>query len=190
MSTCDCLSVAPERLEPPLGGQSGITMCYDPSGDQGEVRIRAIVRSEEGGSAGRGVFEVVGRVARAELGGSGAVMAPAPAVPPAMEPPAAADQELQLSFEFFFDPDCKACETFIRGKVWLWQEELGARIEAERRDLSHPGIVGLYERRLEEIGAEERAYPAALFDGVLLQGYEEIRRELKGLLQRSLAGKR
>ena len=66
------------------------------------------------------------------------------------------------------------------------QLELGIRLRVERYEIDKPAIHQQYLRRLEELGVEERAYPAVIFADVVLQGDEQIHRELKEALQRHL----
>jgi len=190
LSTCDCLTVEPPQLELPGGASRSIRLRYDPFGDEGEVRMQVIVRAGKGSGMRRKMLPVFGRVLprgeaverdvrAAELASGDAGQAPKPATTAPVERPL-------FSFEYFYNPGCKGCEVFLVRQMIALQQELGIRLRVVKRHIDEPGVQEEYLRLLDALGEEERAYPAVVFDGAVLQGDEEIRREFDELLRRSL----
>ena len=180
ISTCECLTVEPNRLDLAGGGQERVALSYDPSEDEGKVEMQVIVRTGQGTAATRQMLRVFGRVLSGE--------APAESAGQPELPPAA--QRLQLSFEYFYDPGCKGCEIFLVRQMIALQQELQIRLRVTRRDIGKPEVYQLYTRKLVVLGMEERAYPAVVFADVVLQGDEEIEREFKKVLRRHLDSQR
>ena len=176
ISTCDCLTVQPSRLDLSQGAKQSVTLRYDPSEDVGEVVMQIIVRTKQGNATTRQLFRVFGRVSPIES-----------------TPETAVDRELQpvasqavLSFEYFYDPGCKGCLNFLVRMMYELQEELNIRLHVEQRDIRTPEDYNLFTRRLVELHAEERALPAVVFGDIVLQGEEEIEREFKEVLRQHL----
>lgn len=177
ISTCDCLVVEPDRLEIPGGGQERITLRYDPTEDEGEVRMRVIVQTRQGRTTARQMLEVFGRVLPGESEAQG-VERP--------EPPHAAEQP-ELSFEYYYDPGCKGCEIFLVRQMMRVQQELGIRLRVIQNDIREAEVQGSYIRLLEALGEEERAYPAVVFEGTVLQGEEEIEGGFENVLRKYMS---
>jgi hypothetical protein len=176
ISTCDCLTVEPNRLDLAGGGEERVTLRYDPSEDEGKVEMQVIVRTGQGTAATRQMFRVFGGVLPREPPAESAGQ-------PILSPTA---QRLQLSFEYFYDSGCKGCEIFLVRQMIALQQELQIRLRVTRLDIGKPEVYQLYTRKLVAFGIEERAYPAVVFADVVLQGDEEIEREFKKVLQRHL----
>jgi len=179
LSTCECLTVEPGRLELAGGGSQDVKLRYDPFEDEGEVRMQVIVRTGEGNSARRRMLPVYGRV----LGGESRVEGVGQ--PEQAEPQTAVERPL-FSFEYVYDPGCKGCEIFLVRQMIALQQEMGIRLRVVKRHIDEPGVQDSYLRLLDALGEEERAYPAVVFDGTVLQGDEEIEREFGELLRRRL----
>lgn len=175
-STCACLTIEPESVALPGRGQDSVLLRYDPSEDEGPVAMQVIVRSRRGKAASRQMLRVDGRV----LPGAGTL--------PGMQSPAPrpSAQTAQLTFEYYYDPGCQGCEIFLVHKMIALQQELGIRLRVVRYDIGKPENQDKYMRRLEELGVEEKAYPAVVFADVVLQGDQQIDREFKQALQRHL----
>lgn len=178
ISTCDCLIVEPDRLKIRGGERERVTLRYDPSEDEGEVRMRVIVQTRQGKSTARQMLDVFGLVLPGHPPAEGPER---PGLPPAAEQP-------ELSFEYFYDPGCRGCEIFLVRQMMHLQQELQIRLRAIRRDIREAEVLGTYTRLLEALGEEERAYPAVVFEGSVLQGEEEIQREFENVLRQHLSG--
>lgn len=176
VSTCDCLTVEPNRLDLAGGGQERVTLSYDPSEDDGKVEMQVIVRTGQGTAVTRQMLRVFGRVLSGE---SPAESAGQPELSPTAQRP-------QLSFEYFYDPGCKGCEILLVRQMIALQQELQIRLRVTQGDIRKPEVYQLYTRKLVVLGIEERAYPAVVFADVVLQGDEEIEREFKKVLQQYL----
>ena len=190
VSTCDCLTVEPRRLELLGGASQSIRLRYDPSGDQGEVRMQVIVQAGKGSDIGRRMLPVFGRVlAPGESEGRNARAGKLPAEDAGQVPKskAAVPEDRPLfTFEYVYDPGCKGCEVFLARRMIALQQELGIRLRVVKRHIDEPDVQEDYLHLLDALGEEERAYPAVVFDGTVLQGDEEIGRGFGELLQRSL----
>ena len=176
ISTCTCLTIEPEQVELAKGGSATVSLHYDPSEDQGEIAMQVIVHSGRGRAVKRRALRVAGRVLPGES-----------AVPIAVEPkPRASAKSPQLSFEYYYDPGCKGCELLLVRQMISLQQELGIRLRVSQYDIGNMESQQRYLRKLEELGAEEKAYPAVIFADFVLQGEEEIQRKFKTLLQNHL----
>lgn len=183
ISTCACLTIEPAALELAAGGSASVLLRYDPSEDEGDIRMQVIVRSGEGRSSGRQVLLAFGRVlpgpAAAGAGAEGAAE-PTLRAAPAQLP--------QFVFDYFYDPGCKGCEVLLVRQMVAAQQALGIRLRVQRNDISEPAMHREYLRRLRALGVEERAYPALVFGDTVLQGDEEIEGRFQQVLQAALAG--
>ncbi|MBN1838288.1 MAG: hypothetical protein JW820_20685, partial [Spirochaetales bacterium] len=160
-----------------------IRLRYDPSGDEGEVRMQVIVRAGEGREAERRMLPVYGSVIAREAPSEGA-SAEGGGRPE--RPESLASERPLFTFEYVYDPGCKGCELFLVRQMIALQQELGIRLRVEKRYIDQPGVQESHLRLLEALGEEERAYPTVVFDGTVLQGEEEVEQEFRELLLRRL----
>lgn len=185
VSTCDCLIVEPRQLELPKGARQSIMLHYDPSGDQGEVRMQVIVQVWKGRDIRRQMLPVFGHVLSPSESEGWNARANEAGQDSKTEVVTLADRPL-FTFEYVYDPGCKGCEVFLARQMIALQQELGIRLRVVKRDINEPNVQEEYLHLLDALGEEERAYPAVVFDGMVLQGEKEIEREFGKLLQRSL----
>ncbi len=172
------LTVSPHTLE--LGGDETdhITIRYDPSSIQGRVAMQTVVRARKGNSISLQYFPVTGKVLVNTSGKDDSIQSNTQLETPQEKttPP--------LFFEYFYDSGCKGCEIFIVREMITLQKKLGIRLHVSMRDIREPEIYDTYTHVLDALGVKERAYPAIVFQGTVLQGEQEIEQELEDVLRK------
>jgi cytochrome c biogenesis protein CcdA len=172
-STCDCLSVEPASRELPAGGVATFRLRYDPRDDRGAVEKYLILRTSLP-ELPKALYLVRGFVA--PPGGAAGREAPARAG----EAPAAGAWPM----DFYYAPGCRSCLRFLRRTLPALERRLGLSLEVREHNILEPQVFEDYQRILSARGEHERAYPALLVGGAVLQGEKDIRSGLEGALRR------
>jgi cytochrome c biogenesis protein CcdA len=177
--TCTCLTVFPSAASVPPGGSAAFDLSFDSKDDYGITQRGFIVASGEKGSKPL-YFELTGvvRVERAE----GA------AVGPSSRPPALPAQARSLQLQYYYTPGCRSCEQFLSVELPRLEERYGLRLDVARRDLLQGSAYEELSAFASSLGTGVSSIPALRVDGILLQGDDEIRARLPGILVTSAAG--
>ena len=193
-STCDCLSVEPPSLRLAPGGSASFRLRYDPSEQDGEVEKYLIVRSDLPGLP-KALYLVRGTVAGAKVGEEAATQAAGQAagakpdmdggVEPGRDAGAAelaSNSGSETLLDFYYAAGCRSCLRFLRDTVPRLERELGLHLRVREHDILDPEVYESYRELLRARSERERAFPALLAAGLLLQGEREIREGLKPAL--------
>ncbi len=178
ISTCGCLAVAPAMLKLPPGESGGVTLLFDPVDEKGRVEKDMIILTNQPGFA-KALFLVYGEVVEArddEKSG-------------AEESPAALAAGRVIQLQYYYSPGCKSCLRFLKHSIPEMEKKLNLKIEVTRFDILKAEVYEDFHARLADLGVEEKAFPALVIGGVLLQGDREIAAKLEGELLASAQGK-
>jgi cytochrome c biogenesis protein CcdA len=170
-STCDCLSVKPSLLRLDPGGAASFRLRYDPSGEKGEVDKYLIVRSDLP-ELPKALYRVHGIVDAGESS------------PP--EDGAGIGRERgaggEVLLDFYYSAGCRSCLRFLSQTVPSLERRLGLNLQVRKHDILDPQAYESYRELLRARSEPERAFPALLAGGRLLQGEREIREGLEQAL--------
>ncbi|MBN1838287.1 MAG: DUF1573 domain-containing protein [Spirochaetales bacterium] len=169
--TCDCLYVEPGQAEIASGGAEAFVLTFDPAGYAGAIDMDYIVRSTAPGLE-KGLFRVSGEVRPAAADDPAGVVGAS----------ATGAAGAALSVSYYHSPGCRSCERFLAEEVPRLERELGVSLSIERRDIFEPSTYRAYLAQLERLGEEERAYPAIVAGGRVLQGDREIEAKFRELI--------
>ncbi len=167
LPTCDCLAVTPSSAAIPAGSSVPFAISFDPSGLDGEVR-RSFLVIGDGGQ--RVLYDVHGVVS----GAAGSAAPPTTAAPAAGPP---------VTLYYYYNPGCASCERFLGEEVPRLSREIGVPIGVERRDLLATGVYEELAATARDAGEPLHGIPVVRVATTLLQGEEEIRSGLEGLLR-------
>lgn len=171
ISTCGCLTVAPAVLRLRAGENGAVTLFFDPVDEKGLVEKDMIILTTQPGFT-KALFLVHGEVLEArddEKGG-------------AEKSQAALTGGRAVQLQYYYSPGCKSCLRFLKYFIPEMEKKLNLKIEIARFDILKPEVYEDFHARLENLGVEEKAFPALFIGGVLLQGDREITANLEGEL--------
>lgn len=172
------LKVSPGVLGLEKHEKGRVTFQYKPPEKEGTTAMQVIigVRTGQGKIVHRKFFPLTGKVHTE----------PPDEEDAAESYPKQKEKKPQLFFEYFYNPGCKGCEIFIVREMIEIQQELGIRLLVSRIDILKPENYETYTDVLEALGEQERAYPAVVFKGTVLQGEKEIEQEFEKMLREQL----
>jgi len=178
ISTCGCLTVDPAMLKLQAGEIGTVTLFFDPVDEKGLVERDMIILSTQPGFT-KVLFLVHGEVLEARDGKKGG----------AEKSPAAFAAGRSVQLQYYYSPGCKSCLRFLNRTIPELEKKLNLKIEVARFDILKPEVYEGYHARLENLGVEEKAFPALFVGGILLQGDREIEAKLEGELLALTQGK-
>jgi cytochrome c biogenesis protein CcdA len=171
--TCDCLFVEPGQAQLSSRSEEVFVLTFDPASYDGAIDMDYIVRTTVPGLE-RALFRVSGQVQPA----AGAAAGPGGAGAPGGEQPAGAS----LSLPYYFSPGCASCDRFLAREIPRLERRYDISLTVERNDIFDAETYERYLGLLEELGEQERAYPAIVVGDRVLQGDREIEAELPGVI--------
>ncbi len=173
--TCDCLFAYPSSLQLSPGEKTAVILEFDPAGYSGIVEKDFIVHTSLK-EMGKALYPVHGRLpaqgtkedhAGKEIGQAG--------------------KEARVIHAFYyFSPGCRSCERFLSRDIRKLEEEFEVTIIVNQMNILEPEIYENYHAFLEELGEEERAYPALIVGRHVLQGEREINRKVRACIASSV----
>jgi len=187
--TCDCLKVSPATLALAPGASASLSLRFDPRDDEGKTQKFFIVKTDP--PAAKSAYFVLSGVVRASGSSAGAGWPPAAdRGAPRVGAVAALSGERPepLDLVYYYMPGCRSCEKFLAVDLPLLEARTGASVEVARRDILNDAAYEELAAFASSIGSSIKAVPALRAGGELLQGEEEIRERLPGLLAARVAG--
>ncbi len=166
ISTCSCVSIAPDFLEIAPEKTASFTIYFDSSDDSGEFEKLIIVRTNLP-ELPKGFFVVTGSVAGS---GDGVSIADSEA---AIEPETSA-VELPV---YFYTAGCRSCNKFISE----------SEIPITLRDITGAENYELMSQLLDDYGVRLDAVPVLISVNGVFQGEDAIRREYSRLVSGDLS---
>ncbi len=173
---CGCLRADPPRLDLIPGSSGTFRLFFDSKDDLGKVSKAYIVSSGDGDSpAGSRLYDVEGTVVQQAAGsletgqGSGG-------------PADGSANGRSATISYYYAPGCRSCERFLSEELPALAEELGVRVDVEKKDALDPLVFRELERRLEELGAVFSAFPVLIAADTVIQGDAEIGERLPAIL--------
>lgn len=177
--TCGCLTVSPAERALAPGARASFSLSFDSRDDEGRTSRGYIVKTDIPGAKPlyyllSGVVRVDRPlVSRAGSAGGGAA-APGAAAP--------GGPEGAIRLLYYYTPGCRSCEEFLSEEIPRLEARLGVSVALERRDLLNPAVYEELAAFASSLGSALREVPALRAGDALLQGDEEIRGRLPGLL--------
>lgn len=205
VSTCSCLTVAPDSRIIPAGGEASFRLGYDSADDTGNTAkafivhtdlpgmqrlsyvLRGTVRAErQDAPAPSGVWirQGIGPTGSAEMPRS-TVATEMPRKMPRSTVRAVATEmprSTVAALAYYYTPGCRSCEEFLSTEVPRLEKELGIRIDIQRKDVLDPALYEELSSFANSQGQSIRAIPALRIGSTLLQGDQEIRAKLAEVL--------
>jgi cytochrome c biogenesis protein CcdA len=196
--TCSCLKVSPATLALAPGAGASFSLRFDPKDDEGKTQKFFIVKTDP--PAAKSAYFVLSGVVRA--GGPPAADRAAPSVGWARGSIAGAAGSATgagssgdsgvgspvVKLSYYYMPGCRSCEKFLAVDLPALEARTGVTVEVERRDLLNDATYEELAAFASSIGGAIKAVPALRAGNELLQGEEEIRDRLPGLLVARAAG--
>jgi cytochrome c biogenesis protein CcdA len=87
-----------------------------------------------------------------------------------------------LSADFYASPGCRSCRRLLERTIPRIQRRAGTSLQVTEHNILDPLQYAAYQEILNEMGLEERAYPALVVGDMILQGEEAIAQQLEALL--------
>jgi cytochrome c biogenesis protein CcdA len=171
--TCSCQTASPPTASLEPGASAIFYLSYDSKDDEGKTNRYFIVNTDAPGA--KPTYYLMGGVVRSDNkaaagGGGGPATAKAGALGDAIE------------LRYYYTPGCRSCEEFLGTEIPKLEAGYGVKIALERRDLMESSAYEELESFASSLGDKVHAIPALRIGKVLLQGDEEIRSRLPGLL--------
>lgn len=173
--TCDCLFVQPAQAELPPRSERVFLLTFDPAGYDGPIDMDYIVRTSLPGSE-KALFRLLGQVRSTAANGGHR-----------LEETEEVSEGSVLTLSYYFSPGCGNCERFLSREIPRLEEQLGISLKIERNDIFDAEYYERYLDLLQDLGEQERAYPAIVAGDRVLQGDKEIEAKLHEVLA-ELAG--
>jgi cytochrome c biogenesis protein CcdA len=194
--TCTCLTVTPASARLEGGASAAFDLSFDSKDDYGITQRGYIVKTDAAGAKPlyyllSGVVRVdrpSGAKAAAGAGPAAGAGAAAGAEWPSGSGAGPAPGGRRVELYYYYTPGCRSCEEFLAVEIPALEDRYSVAIDLKRRDLLQGESYGELSAFASSIGSALRAIPALRLDGVLLQGDEEIRSRLPGLLVTKAAG--
>ena len=176
LSTCECLSAAPQEfiLEPHSSAQSELS--FDSSDDSGDFEKIIIIRSTDPGLP-KAFFTVSGRVE----GLTDEFQDP-------LEMKGSDSEEYLLETssidaDYYYSSDCRSCREFIEKGIPELELKLGVGIKLNKKDIHDPEVFEELDKRLAVMGIKNQAFPVFFYNDQVLQGGGEIENRIESLLK-------
>ena len=179
--TCTCLTVFPVKARIGPGASASFALSFDSKDDSGITERGFIVRSNVPGE--KALYYLLTGVVRVDRPKKGAASGTVGVLPKGGTASAAS-----IAILYYYTPGCRSCEEFLRVEIPELEAHYGLRIDLTRRDLLEASVYEELSSFASSIGASIRLIPALRVEGILLQGDEEIRARLPGLLVTRAAG--
>jgi cytochrome c biogenesis protein CcdA len=160
-------------------------MSYDSSDDVG-ITIKGYLASFDPPASGPPLHYLLRGVVRthraAQAPASAGTQAPAAAWSRQDSVPAAG-----TTLIYYYSPGCRSCEEFLSVEIPRWEKKLGIRIDLQRKDILDTAAFEELSAFAAAHGQKVRSIPALRAGETLLQGDQEIRAKLEGVLLASRA---
>jgi len=179
VSTCACLWITPAKLQLDSGESGRIRLAFDPIDEPGSVQKDIIIRTNLE-QLPKALYLVYGEVATESpqteaLADTGTAIQPEDSLE--ARPP-------QLSVDFYASPGCRSCQRLLRRTIPGIAQRSGLALQVKEHNILDPKEYAAYQDILRQAGQEERAYPALVVGGTILQGETAIAQQLKAVLQK------
>jgi cytochrome c biogenesis protein CcdA len=187
--TCGCLRVSPSSARIPSGGSASFDLSFDSKDDAGITRRGFIVKSDLPGT--KPLYYALSGVVRVDRPAAQAIgeaRGEAPGGTPGEGSAASAGAKDALELRYYYMPGCRSCEEFLSAELPRLEERYAQRLAPARRDLLDAAAYEELAAFAASIGTTVKAVPALRVEGILLQGDEEIRSRLPGILATRAAG--
>jgi cytochrome c biogenesis protein CcdA len=205
VSTCSCLTVAPNSRIIAAGGEASFRLGYDSADDTGNTTKAFIVHTDLPGMQRlsyvlRGTVRAerqdapapAGAWIRQGAGTTGSAEMPRSTVATEMPRSTVAAETARntvravAALTYYYTPGCRSCEEFLSTEVPRLEKELGIRIDIQRKDVLDPALYEELSSFANSQGQSIRAIPALRTGSTLLQGDQEIRAKLVEVLTSSV----
>jgi hypothetical protein len=181
---CDCLSMTPDSLTLEPGQIATVWVSFNPAGYSGKVEKTVLVRIRGDGDR---TFMVSGSVTP--------VKPPVPDYPGECEWCRKQPEEVRRQayeawrsgpgvIHFYYAADCRSCVEFLDKEIPRLSVVLGAAIEVDKLDIKVRGVLAELEARLADKKARLTAFPVLFIGETILQGEDQIRKNLEGELKK------
>ncbi len=174
ISTCACIRLEPDKANIPAWGSAVFQLSYDSSDDSGITQKTFIANPDLPGSKPT-QFLIEGIVRVVNITHGGAWVRNSPGYGGSLA-------ATTVTLLYYFTPGCKSCTEFLSVALPRLEQDLGIRIEVERKNI-------LEQKSWEELstfaissGSRIRAMPVLRAGNIILQGESEIREKLVGIL--------
>jgi cytochrome c biogenesis protein CcdA len=187
ISTCDCLSVEPEKLSIAAGEEGQFKLSYDPSGDGGKVEKYFIFRTN------RKALEKIPLAVHGEVKQKRNETEEGTVLPLSYRECLPCEEKARATMEssdsreiyvfYFYSPGCRQCERFLDRTIPELEEELSLDINVMKQDILDPEVYQKFKEKASNLGEKERAFPALVVGSVILQGSREIENSIESVLR-------
>jgi cytochrome c biogenesis protein CcdA len=177
ISTCDCLWVDPGILRLQAGQSASLRLYFDPS-DQGETVQKDLIVRTNLDQLPKALYLVHGQV----TGVAPAEDLSRSSAEQSAEQGRGRVESPQVSAEFYASPGCRSCQRLLR-TIPRIAKQTGVNLIVREHNILEPQVYATYQKRLQQLGQSERAYPALVIGDTILQGETIIEEQLGELLR-------
>ncbi|MBN2351725.1 MAG: hypothetical protein JXD23_04075 [Spirochaetales bacterium] len=156
------LSVEPDALQLAPGATAFIKLFFDANGNAGDFSYRLAFRAKDGAGPEK-TFPVNGKID-------------------------SSSKITEVDFFYYFASNCHECLDFLNITVPGLEEKLGVSLNVWERDVLIPANIGLYKHKVKQLGQKANDLPSVIIGDTVLQGYDQIDRELERVLASYAAG--
>ncbi len=171
--TCTCLTVSPETQTIAPGGSATFALSFDSKDYEGKTQRAYIVKTDVSGA--KPLYYLLSGVVRVDRPASNET----PLSDNAGVRPASTNS---IVAQYYYTLGCHSCEDFLSVEIPNFEARYGIRISLDRRDLLDPSVYEELAAFASSRGVPIKAIPVLRIGNELLQGEEEIRDRLPGLL--------
>jgi len=175
--TCSCQTVSPANRSLKPGASATFALSYDSKDDEGKTNRYFIVKTDMPGA--KPLYYLMGGVVRAERNAAGSGDASSLGAGVELRPGALGDS---VELDYYYTPGCRSCEEFLSSELPKLEAGYGVRADLKRRDLMEGAAYEELDAFASSLGTKVRAIPSLRIGNILLQGDQEIRDRLPGIL--------
>ena len=165
--TCDCVYSQPAEFTLSPGESSTVLFIFDSTDESGEQEKMLIIKTDLEGFE-RKFYSVTGMVGD---GGESTVRE--------ITQPDTTGSKSDVEMDYYYFPNCSQCRKFINTTIPGLEKELTISILLNKKDINDPEMYTEYVSRLKSLGEKERAVPVLIIGKKVLQGSNEIDKQLK-----------
>ncbi|MBN2442493.1 MAG: DUF1573 domain-containing protein [Spirochaetales bacterium] len=175
ITTCDCVSVRPARINLKPGKSAPVRIILDSAGESGQEEKVLIIKADLKGFERKFYF-----INATILGGDEASSENTTGSTTEIKSEQEVREKLpEVAIDYYYYPSCAICRKFINTTLPALGKELNVSINLNNKDIGDPDVYKEYLPRLNRLGVQERAFPVLILGKKVLQGSDEIDSRLK-----------
>ncbi|MBN2534962.1 MAG: DUF1573 domain-containing protein [Spirochaetales bacterium] len=171
--TCDCMFSQPENISINPQDSGNVSLIFDTTDYEGEVEKIYIIQTDMKG------YERVFYYARGTIKSAATQNREEEKTG---KPITDSGQDKKVELFYYYSAGCSHCLSFLNETIPSLEKKLQIDIDVKECDILNPQHFEEYNQKIEQIGAEARAFPSLFIGTTVLQGESEIDKEIENKL--------